>query len=37
MLAKFHIHWASAILRKEILTKMRHMVEEKIKWIKYAT
>jgi hypothetical protein len=37
MLAKSHIHWVSTTLKKEILTRMKHMVEGKIEWVKYAT
>jgi hypothetical protein len=33
MLAKFHIHWASVIFSKNILTGMRYMMIEKTKLI----
>jgi hypothetical protein len=28
MLAKFHMHWASATFSKKILTRMRYMMKE---------
>ena len=33
MLAKFHIHWASIVFSKKILTRMRYMMKEKTKLI----